>query len=597
MRLSSLYSSHPGVFGRIDFQPGLNVVLAEIRLPGNTSKDTHNLGKTTLGRVIDFCLLKGMDQTFFLAKRKDVFGELTFFLEVELLDGGFVTIRRDVAVASKIWFKLHAESGYDLREAADSEWDHVRLPLEKATKLLDGLLDLRDLRPWPYRKLVGYLLRTQNDYQDVFQLSKFKGKESDWKPFLAQLLGFDAGRMVEHYEAEAELEAARSDETVVKRELGGSVEDLSRIDGLLLLRQADIDERTEQLDRFDFERADARKIKSLVDNLDVSVAQLNSERYRLSHNRKRIADSLEDDKILFDADQAAALFAEAGVLFAGQVKKDFDQLLAFNKAITDERRGYLIEELAEVESSLETVGTELARLDEERGQALVFLADADALTKYKSATDELVDLRAEVISLERQRESLRKLQALRARIRALEDDVTELKEHVVEDVEDKHADRESTYSKIRLLFNDIVHEVIDRTALVTATPNKYGHLEFKAEIFDERGKTSDADAGNTYRKLLCIALDLAVLRARLGGRCSRFVFHDGVFESLDDRKKENLLLVMRDYARLGVQQIITLIEADLPRDRAIDSVFTEDEIVLRLHDAGDDGRLFKMPAW
>jgi uncharacterized protein YydD (DUF2326 family) len=67
-------------------------------------------------------------------------------------------------------------------------------------------------------------------------------------------------------------------------------------------------------------------------------------------------------------------------------------------------------------------------------------------------------------------------------------------------------------------------------------------------------------------------------------------------ESLNDRKKENLLTVIREYADMGLQPIITLIDSDLPL-RAEDDVFDTEEISLLLHDEGPDGRLFKMPAW
>ena len=75
--------------------------------------------------------------------------------------------------------------------------------------------------------------------------------------------------------------------------------------------------------------------------------------------------------------------------------------------------------------------------------------------------------------------------------------------------------------------------------------------------------------------------------------------YDGwVFESLDDRKKENLLMVIRRYAELGLQPIITLIDSDLPvRTVENESVFGRDEIVLSLHDENEQGRLFKMKAW
>ncbi len=91
---------------------------------------------------------------------------------------------------------------------------------------------------------------------------------------------------------------------------------------------------------------------------------------------------------------------------------------------------------------------------------------------------------------------------------------------------------------------------------------------------------------------------MAVLRAHLSDKFPRFVYHDGVFESLDDRKKENLLAVIRRYAGLGIQPIITLIDSDLPaRDEDEGAVFDESEIVLSLHDENEQGRLFKMPSW
>ena len=70
MKLNRLYSNQPRGFSPIEFNDGLSVVLAEIRVPANRSLDTHNLGKTTVGELIDFCLLKGKSPaSFFLSTR------------------------------------------------------------------------------------------------------------------------------------------------------------------------------------------------------------------------------------------------------------------------------------------------------------------------------------------------------------------------------------------------------------------------------------------------------------------------------------------------------------------------------------------------
>jgi uncharacterized protein YydD (DUF2326 family) len=597
MKLSRLYSNKPDLFEPVDFVQGLNVVMAEIRLPENREKDTHNLGKTTLGHLLDFGFLAGRNAKFFLFKHLDLFKDFIFFLEIELEDASFVTIRRGVEEATKISFKKHEARHQDFSTLSILEWDHQEVAFDRARDLLDGLLDWRALKPWSYRKGLGYLLRSHEDFREVFQLRKFASKHADWKPFLAHMLGFDAQLIALHYEKEDELSRKQDTAQTIKNELGGSIEDISKIEGILLLKQKEAEKKQKLLDAFDFRAQDKDRTKQLVDGIDERIAALNSERYSLTQNRKKILASLEEDQILFNPDEAQRLFEEAGVLFKGQVKKDFQQLIAFNRAITDERRGYLQEERAEVEAELKRVNTELGALGKKRSDMLSFLSETDIFGKYRQVSDEMVTLRADITSLERQRGFLHRLQELRADIRALTEARGHLQTQIEADVEKQNSEPDSLFSSIRVFFSEIVEEVIDRKALLSVSPNQAGHLEFKAEILDESGNATSADLGYTYRKLLCIAFDLAVLCAHLDDKFPRFVYHDGVFESLDDRKKENLLAVIRRYAELGLQPVVTLIDSDLPARIGDEPVFAADEIVLALHDEGDQGRLFKMRAW
>jgi len=598
MKLSKLYSNKPELFEPVNFISEVNVVLAEIRLPENREKDTHNLGKSTLGRLLDFCLLSSRNKNFFLFKHEDIFKDFVFYLEIELSNGSFVTVRRAVEEATKISFKKHTDPDQEFINLPEQDWDHFNMPFERAKELLDGLLDLRSLKPWSFRKSLGYFLRSQDDFREVFHLRKFASKHSDWKPFLAHMLGFNAELVDKHYEKEAVLAKKTEKANTIKAELGGSVEDISKIEGILLLKNKEAEKKQGLLDAFDFRSQDKEKTKQLVDEIDERIGMLNAKRYSLSQNKKKIIASLEEEKILFDPDEAERLFAEAGVLFQGQVKKDFQQLIDFNKAITEERWTYLQEERGEIESELKQVNTELNALGKSRSNSLSFLSGTDIFNKYKQVTDELVTLRADIETLERQRGFLRRLQELRAEIRAFTEEKEHIQTQIEEDVEKHNADPESLFSSIRLFFSEIVEEVIDRKALLSVSPNKQGHLEFKAEILDKSGNATSADLGHTYRKLLCIAFDMAVLRAHLDNKFPRFVYHDGVFESLDDRKKENLLAVIRQYSALGLQHIITMIDSDLPaRAEPKDVVFDEKEVVLLLHDENEQGRLFKMNAW
>lgn len=593
MKLSKLYSNKPDLFETIIFSSGLNVIQAEIRFPENKKKDTHNLGKSTLGKLLDFCFLSQKKSEFFLFKHEQLFKQFVFFLELVLEDGSYLTIRRSVTDATRISIKKHTDSHQDFTQLA--HWDHENVPFDKAKEILDSILNFYLIKPWQYRKILGYLLRSQDDYRDVFQLRKFASKHKDWKPFLAHILGFNSDLIVKHYELEAKLKDAQDRETIVKQELGGSIEDISRIDGLLLLKQQDVNERQRLLDKFDFHSVDQAKTKKLIDELDLQIATLNKNRYSLDFNQKKIELSLQKQQILFDPDEAESLYKEAGILFPEQLKKDFNQLIKFNRAITEERHKYLKEELSSIKKELTNINQRLLQLGEERTQTLSFLGETDIFDKYKQISNDLITLKADIAFLEKQKEFIHKLQALKTEIRLLDKQSQKVRIDMEKDLDTQNKQETSLFSETRLYFNRIVEDVISRKALLSVNINQKDHLDFNADILDETGRSTSADDGHTYKKLLCVAFDLAIIRSHLKDNFPRFVYHDGIFESLDDRKKINLLNVIRQYSNLGIQQIITVIDSDIPLDS--DIFFDKNEIALILHDEGIQGRLFKLPSW
>jgi uncharacterized protein YydD (DUF2326 family) len=116
------------------------------------------------------------------------------------------------------------------------------------------------------------------------------------------------------------------------------------------------------------------------------------------------------------------------------------------------------------------------------------------------------------------------------------------------------------------------------------------------QIVGQAAATSSLSEGTSYKKLLCALFDLALLRVYEDTAFFHFVYHDGIFEALDDRKKIALLDIIKEQiSNTKTQYILTLIDSDVPRDAEGKKIsFAEDEVVLRLHDDGNDGRLFRM---
>ena len=536
-----LYSNRKE-FEDVCFHDGLNVVLGEIHLEKDREKDTHNLGKSTLCQLLDFCLLKKRDNHFFLFSHKDLFQEYIFYLEIQLKDGRYLTIRRAVAEPSKVWLLVTADRGVDGRDLEDDSWTHGRLPFERAKMLLDGLLSYEALPPWDYRKILTYLFRGQDAFAEVFR-PPYRGKDRDWKPFLLHVMGFDSNLFERQYELEADIDRLKEQERHLVGQLSDGSDDSGEIDALIAIKQREVDELQSFLNEFELEPHDQAAVRELVDEVDVRSIELN-------------------DRLLFSTVEAERLFEEAGVLFEGQIKRSFDQLLAFNADITEERRSYLAEDLEDARAELKEIEGNLQKLDRRRSGLLGQLESEDAITKYKSAPNSLVERKTELEGIKHHREQIRALQATRREIAAKKNGLTSLDMQIQDEI-DRVSSVEQTglFSRLRREFDDIVFKVISE--------------------------------GSTYKKLLCVAFDLALLIAHDGNGFPDFVFHDDVFAGLDKRKKENLRDVMRACGNKGVQQIVTAIDSELPASE----FFDEGEITLRLHDKGDSGRLFKIPEW
>lgn len=94
-------------------------------------------------------------------------------------------------------------------------------------------------------------------------------------------------------------------------------------------------------------------------------------------------------------------------------------------------------------------------------------------------------------------------------------------------------------SHIREEFSRIIKKVLGQKALLFIQQNGSGNLDFEAHytVSDKiTGPTAESE-GTSYEKMLCIAFDLAILNHYHGNGFYRFVYHDGIFEGFDNRKK------------------------------------------------------------
>jgi uncharacterized protein YydD (DUF2326 family) len=594
VRLSQLYSNKPDIFPRIQFNRGLNVILAQVTKPKDAEKDSHNLGKTLLLHLIDFMLLKSFEAGLFLYDNKKAFREFVFYLEIETNDGAFITVRRAVEAATKASFKV-SDVSRDCSELADEEWDAHNLPATRSRQYLDESLSLTALRSWDYRKGLGYCLRAQGDYRDVFQLAKFAvGKHKDWKPFMAHLIGLDYAPIQEKYETDESIEAKKQAKIDVQEITGAASEAYDKLKGSLDLKRAEASEARTAVERFDFYQQDMELNVELVGRVENEIASLNDRIYTIDYEGAKIEEALARG-LTFDLDAVEQLFTEARTLFPAALRKGYEELVDFNKRISSDRGKRLRERLVALRTERASHLSKLRELNRNREELLLTVQDTDTLDKYRRLHTRLVHAETEIARLEEQLGQLDKVALIDKEIRELEARRAELIERVRTMVRTGSV----RYTTLKKEFNRVLRSILDVSALVSTEMNSSGNLAFEAVLLrtDEPQSVTSEDRGTSYRHLMCCAFDMALLSAHVDASFYRFVYHDGVFEGLDDRKKVKLLSVVEDLTdRLGMQYILTVIQSDLPRD-ANDRVilFPESAVVRRLFEGSDAGRLFRMP--
>jgi uncharacterized protein YydD (DUF2326 family) len=584
MKLSQIYSNKS--FKNIVFNDGLNLVLAKVTRKLDLNKDSHNLGKTTLIAIIDFMLLKEVKDEHIFKSYQDKFSGYVFFCELLLNSGKYLTIKRSVDSPTRVSFKAARVSTNLLNEES---WDVNNVTFEKAGAVLNEYLSFDILKEWPYRKSVTYFLRSQKDYNDVFQLSKFsKGKDADWKPFMLDLLGFNGALLAKKYEIDNRVADQKSFVNNLKNKFAVDIEEVDKINGAIDLKKAEQKELQDQIDSFNFYQQERKLNKELVEDIEFHISELNSAEYNLEFELEKTKQSFSQ-KVSFNIDELRRIYAETEVFLPDNLVKDYKSLEEFNRRITEERNKYLEQKIITLTKQLAEIRTALLEYDEKRNRILSVLKDKDSFKKFKSYQIELTKVEGEISRLDEKLKSIDKIAILNETTSRL----TEELEAVVKEINLQiTANDNKVYPEIRRVFHNIFRFIFNAPAIIFMRQNANGNIDFKVEVTKENEVDITAEGkGNTYQKMLCISFDLAVLVAYSKNSFYRFVYHDGALEGLDNRKKVNFIRLVREYClRYNLQYIFTSIEHDIPSEML--STFSDQEICLTLNDSGEQGKLF-----
>lgn len=596
MKLSKIYSSNDEIFSPIYFNDKLNIILARITMPENKKKTSHSLGKTSLAILIDFCLLKGKNKNDFMWKRYDIFKNFDFYLELLLDNGMYCTIKRSVDTKQKIYIKVHEEKHADLTKLDTNEWDIVER-ITKAQAYLNKVLNFNVLEEYGYRKTLSYYIRRPQDFLDEFQLAKNKlSKSYEWKSPLLRLCGFSEDIFKRKYDLDKEVEELTKEKKKIEKISLDESEQEKRLKLIIKEKEEKLSKIQNQYDNFNFYLADIEKPKEIVNIIDDKIARKVKENYylesKINYSRNSVKSydiNLEDIKKFYD---------EIKIYFKDDLVKEYEDVIEFNKKVTEERNLLINELLNEYTDKYEKNCKELEKLNQERQKLIQYINENEVMEKFKILQNDIINLKTEIATKKERLDSLNEESVidkeLNQKIRQHEEISKEMNYYL---------NNNKIFQIEKDIFNKVMKEVIGDIGLLDIKLNGNRNPELVSEIIDtDSNSLSAKDEGTSFKKLMCCAFDLAVLITYSKKRYFHFVYHDGIFDGLDNRQKDNYLkLVDKICEKYNIQYIFTCIEDELPPmlndKKKIDNLRENKIIILELNDSGDSGRLFRMPAF
>jgi len=565
-------------FRAVSFEPGMNIVLADTNADSEETESTNGLGKTTLLRIVHFCLGADLNRDRTLS-HPDLSG-VTFSLEFGDADLACV-VHRNTATPRTVSVSADFVSGLALDYERDG--DFAVLSLEdwrcalSARLVPEARLPDEPMKFNPgFRDIAYYLIRLGKDAfaepQTAFRGQSGLSRRIDtsfllglnW-PIQRDLHSLQEARKSVSAALKALAEAAEADN---EKSIGDLEADRVLLEEALADRQKEVSE-------FNL-REDYHELESKLQTLDAQIHGLINE----THADGRLLAYYQESATevpLFDANEPVSILQNAGALFRPEALRSLEEVAEFHRQVYANRKQFLATEISRLTDRIAVRNRDLARATAGKADVLKLLASSGAL-------DALVALQRGVSDLSLRLEALKARIEERKRFDRRQDELALEISHTRTLLKQDLEDRRDSIDEAIALFAEYTRFLYKVPGKLGVDVNRDGY-QFTFAI-DRQG--SD---GVDQMVVFCFDLVVATLRSRRGGRFRCLVHDSSMFADVDPRQYGLALqLAQRVSAAESFQYICCLNIGALPQD-PLGDLEIEPFIALRLSDDGDAGRL------
>lgn len=567
MYLSKLTISSPGkVIRDIEFHKGLNLIVDET--PENTTGTGNNVGKTTVLRLIDYCLGGDVDGIYRnpedkhenYALVKDFLTGNNVIVTLILVDdldtpSEKVVIERD--------FKMGRSSLIRINGKDVTRKDFV-------TELESAIFSQVKTETPSFRQIIAHNIRIDNLRLENTLKTLTMGKNEEYEALYLFMFGCPNDSAARKTQLAQELDTEKKYKRRMERNRSKN-----EYKAALSVIESDIEKLVERKDNLNINE----NLQLDIDSLNALRAQINKVTSRtslLSLRRELINETVESfDKQNFGEDMVRLemIYKQASA-YVPKMQRTFKELVDFHNTMLENKKAFVAQELPSIQEEIESLSVELERLKEKETVMAEKVLKSDTYEELEGIIVQLSELsrrKGEFESYISQIESAEK---------AIKEKFEEMKK--IDDglfTEDFAQRLEAQRDKFNKIFSEVSHEIYDEQYIISyEIDTQKGKQLYKFHITD----VANFSSGKKQGEISCFDIAYTVFADQESIPCLHFILNDKK-ELVHGNQLNKFAEAVNKY---NVQFVCSMLYDKLP------PVLRKDEhVVVRL---SQDSKLFRI---
>ena len=567
MYLSKLTISSPGkVIRDIEFHKGLNLIVDET--PENTTGTGNNVGKTTVLRLIDYCLGGDVDGIYRNPENKHE----SYALVKDFLIGNNVIVTLilvdDLDMPSK---KVVIERDFKTGRSSLIRINGKNVTRKDFVAELESAIfpEVKTETP-SFRQIIAHNIRIDNLRLENTLKTLTMGKNEEYEALYLFMFGCPNDSAARKTQLAQELDTEKKYKRRMERNRSKN-----EYKAALSVIESDIEKLVERKDNLNINENLQLDINSL-NALRAQINKVTSRTSLLSLRRELINETVESfDKQNFGEDvvQLEMIYKQASA-YIPKMQRTFKELVDFHNTMLENKKAFVVQELPSIQEEIESLSVELERLKEKETVMAEKVLKSDTY-------EELEDIIVQLSELSRRKGEFESyISQIESAEKAIKEKCEEMKK--IDDglfTADFAQRLETQRDKFNKIFSEVSHEIYDEQYIISYdVDTQKGKQLYKFHITD----VANFSSGKKQGEISCFDIAYTVFADQESIPCLHFILNDKK-ELVHGNQLNKFAEAVNKY---NVQFVCSMLYDKLP------PVLRKDEhVVVRL---SQDSKLFRI---